>query len=694
MNYLQHYLDETIYYTPGQIGLVCNKYFEEKKVKSKKKYEKEYYNSPLAFDIETSSFYESGEKRAIMYEWTLGICGGVIIGRTWEEFINTINYLVDRYSTSLTNIMVIYVHNLAFEFQFIRKLFDWDQVFALDERKTVYARTKQGIEFRCSYILSNASLATVGKNLTKYKCKKMTGDLDYELIRHSRTPLTEEEVKYCINDVKVVMAYIQEKIEQDGGINNIPLTNTGYVRRYCRSQCMNKENSKKYRQLMLQLQLTKDDYEQAKRAFQGGFTHADALYSGELLENVSSDDETSAYPAVMVAEQYPMSKFHKKEIKSLKELDLFMEKCCCMFDVEFTNLNGIKPEHPLSSSHCYVKKGIKENNGRVVSADMVRTSVTEVDYKLYKEYYKWDNVSIANFKYAYKNYLPTPFVKAVLELFQKKTVLKGNKEEIVEYMQSKGMLNSSFGMMVTDIMRDEILYTENEWTAEEVNCEETIEKYNKSWNRFLYYPWGVWVTAYARRNLFTAITEFGDDYVYADTDSIKGLNRERHANYFIEYNKELELKLKKALDYHNLPYELVTPKTQSGRISLLGSWDYEGTYDKFKTLGAKRYMVEKNGEIEITVAGVSKKTGSKYMESLENPFHEFSDDLVIPEDHTGKLTHTYIDKETEGTVVDYLGEEEDYVEQSGVHLEKASYSLSISKQYFDYIIGIKDNQKR
>ena len=400
MKHLQTYLDENVYYTPAQIGLVCDKYVEEKKVKSKKKDHTEYFNIPVAFDIETSSFYEDGEKRSIMYEWTLGICGGVVIGRKWEEFINTINYLSDRYSTSLSNIMVIYVHNLAFEFQFIRKLFEWDQVFALDERKTVYARTKQGIEFRCSYILSNASLATVGKNLINYKCKKMVGDLDYELVRHSKTPLTDEELKYCINDVKVVMAYIQEKIEQDGGINNIPLTNTGYVRRYCRTQCMSKENSKKYRTLMLQLTLTKEDYEQAKRTFQGGFTHAEALYADELLEHVSSDDETSAYPAAMVAEKYPMSRFKTKNISSLKDLDWYMDKCCCMFDVEFTNLQGVKAEHPLSSSHCYVKKGIKENNGRVVSADMVRTSVTEVDYKLYREYYKWDKVSIANFKYA------------------------------------------------------------------------------------------------------------------------------------------------------------------------------------------------------------------------------------------------------------------------------------------------------
>lgn len=53
-----------------------------------------YYNIPCAFDIETSSFYEDGEKRNIMYVWQLGINNNyVVIGRTWPEFIKAIYIL-------------------------------------------------------------------------------------------------------------------------------------------------------------------------------------------------------------------------------------------------------------------------------------------------------------------------------------------------------------------------------------------------------------------------------------------------------------------------------------------------------------------------------------------------------------------------------------------------------------------------
>ena len=66
----------------------------------------------------------------------------------------------------------------------------------------------------------------------------MVGYLDYNILRHSCTPLTDKELLYCVNDIKVVMAYIQEQIETEGKIYKIPLTNTGYVRRDIKEECL------------------------------------------------------------------------------------------------------------------------------------------------------------------------------------------------------------------------------------------------------------------------------------------------------------------------------------------------------------------------------------------------------------------------------------------------------------------------
>ena len=180
-----------------------------------------------------------------MYEWTLGINGYVLIGRRWEEFMTVCEYIHKSYSLDDKNILIIYVHNLSFEFQFLRKRFNWKSVFSLDERKPIRALTDMGIEFRCSYLLSGYSLAKLAEQLTEYSVEKMVGDLDYNLVRHAGTPLTEKELKYCINDVLVAMAFIAEKIHKDGDITQIQLTKTGYVRDYCRKECFWHHGSRK-----------------------------------------------------------------------------------------------------------------------------------------------------------------------------------------------------------------------------------------------------------------------------------------------------------------------------------------------------------------------------------------------------------------------------------------------------------------
>ena len=95
-----------------------------------------YFNVPAAFDIETSSFIDSrGNKCACMYEWTLGIFGAVIIGRTWQEFVSCIEELSKELMLNDKKRLLIYCHNLAFEFQWIRHYFSWEKVFSIDLRK-------------------------------------------------------------------------------------------------------------------------------------------------------------------------------------------------------------------------------------------------------------------------------------------------------------------------------------------------------------------------------------------------------------------------------------------------------------------------------------------------------------------------------------------------------------------------------
>lgn len=685
-----------------------NQYFEEKRQTVA------YYNVPAAFDIEVTSFRKNEEKQACMYIWQFGILNWVTYGRTWEEFVKFISTLSAVLGLDEDKRLVVYIHNLAYEFQFMRRWFSWTKIFFLDERKPVYCISDNGIEFRCSYKLSSKSLAKVGEDLQKYKVLKKEGDLDYKLIRHSETPLSDEELGYCENDIRVVIAYIQEKIESDGSIALIPLTNTGYVRNYCRKSCF--EMYQAYRALMRNLTISPSEYKQLKHGFAGGFTHGSALkvMGEQILADLRSYDFASAYPSVMVLEKFPMSKGRLVRLNDLKNpMEVFkqcLHKYCCLIDVTFYGLRekkGMEFEHPLSVSKCDNCEDVQEDNGRVVSATKVSTTLTEQDWFTMSEFYDVDTFEIHTLRIYIKAYLPKVFVKSILNLYKMKTKLKGVKGEEINYMISKNMLNSAYGMCVTDIVRDEIVFdndtedarkvyqkarkvkiAENPDDRDKINeefVESAIEKYNTGGKRFLFYAWGVWVTAYCRRNLFSGIKECGRDYVYSDTDSIKLLNHKKHLKYFEDYNKKILDKIKEAAEFHGIDEEEFRPLNKP-----IGVWDDEGDIWYFKTLGAKRYLIRNKNGYLLTVAGLHKRNSLDYLLSqsiMQNVplFEMFNPEMAIPSDSSGRLTHTYCDYPCSGSLVDYMGTVGEYHEKSFIHMEESSYEMTISDAYDDFL---------
>ena len=530
----------------------------------------EYYNIASCFDIEASSFYDNfiirpENKRAILYAWIFGINDIIVLGRTWEQFKEIINIVVTVLSLNEKRRIITYVHNLAYDFQFFRKHFHFKKVFALSQRDPITALTYDGVEFRCSYKLSGYSLAKVGEHLLKHDVKKKVGDLDYNKIRTPETPLTAKEWGYIENDGLVLLAYIEEEIESAGDITKIPLTKTGKIRNYCRDRCLHSRKSHKkhdeqftiYHRLMKQMSINSVlEYEHLHACFMGGFTHGNNKYVGKICHDVSSYDFTSSYPAVMIAERFPIYKSELKKNVTTKEFNKYIDLYCCLFRATFYDIEeSFKFEHYISSSKCFELEKPLIDNGRIVKASKLTIFLTEQDYLIIKKTYKWKKLTVKNLRIYRRGYLPREFVLSVLDLYEKKTVLKGLDEYIAEYQQSKENLNGCYGMAVTDICRDNILYNSDEtnpdldeWGSEKPDYEKVIDKYNKDKRRFLFYPWGIWVTAYARRNLWEAILELGEDYRYSDTDSVKFINLEQHKAFFENYNKNILRKLKNALE--------------------------------------------------------------------------------------------------------------------------------------------------
>lgn len=661
---------------------------------NKKSSTTEYANVACSFDTETTSTNVGGQKVAFTYFWQFALSDNFYCyGRSWQDFRTLINYISSRISLNSGHALMCYVHNFAFEFQFMRKWFEWESVFSVKDRTPIKAMTKQGVEFRDSYILSGLPLKLVAENLTAHKVQKLVGDLDYNLVRTESTPVTEKELGYMLNDVVILIYYITEQMEMYGNIASIPLTNTGRVRKAVKEKAFSQNNKYITQKQMSLLTLTPELYIKLKQAFAGGFTHANKNYVGKIVKDVQSMDFTSSYPTVLLSSnRYPMSRpmeYHFVDNKKFIN-DLHNENLMFFFTATFTELvTKIDFENYLSKSKCFDTEGLVENNGRVWQADRLSVTMCSIDFEIIEKCYDWLDVEFSDITMYTCNYLPKYMLESVIQFYQQKTTLKGVAGKEREYLLYKGMLNSLYGMTVTDIAKPEIIY-EDDWRKELVNLPEVIDEYNNKKNRFLYYPWGVVVTALARQNLWSGILELGNDYIYSDTDSVKFINRDEHQEYFKSYNENITNQLKKMCDKKGFDYNDLAPKTIDGVNKPLGVWDNDGFYQYFKTLGAKRYVLIEDGKFKTTIAGLGKKAGADYLLKISDgntikAMKNFKIGLFVPAGETGKNTHTYLDDEFIGNITDYQGVTHETESLSSVHLEPTSFKMTISKSFAEFL---------
>ena len=669
------------------------------------KYKIRYYNLPCAFDIETTNINDDPKNRmAFPYHMQLMIGSTFITCRTIEQLGQVFSEIQQFYGLDGKKRLIMYVHNLPFEFQFIRSYFHFCDCMSKSQRQVYKVFFDQfGIEMRDSYALSGMSLAKTAENLTwpeHSPFRKLIGDLDYSPVRFPSTRLTNAELQYCYNDVKIICCYIEEQIDMyDGKITNIPLTNTGRVRRHVRKHCFHPEKDEKsgkkyspYKRMIRRLTLEPLEYGYLKGAFLGGYTHANAMYSTKVLQDVHSIDFTSSYPTVMMSEQYPMSKgmwIDNLNITSYADFVKFLtDRRLAVVDVELTDIET-RPEVPddyLSDSRARKKQDVEQNNGRIHKASYINVLLTNIDLEMVVKAYSFTSIKINSGWFYYKEYLPKEIIECVLEFYETKTKLKGVKGQEAEYLLKKGMLNSLYGMCVTDICKDEENCTfEKGWWTTPANVDMAIDKYNKDPNRFLSYAWGVFITAYARRNLFTGIMSMGKDYVYCDTDSIKFMNMDAHKAYIDDYNRNIIRKCTECLEYWDLDPAMLAPKNQKGVEKPIGIWDYEGRYDYFKTMGCKRYLTYKDGEFDLTCAGLPTKAGLNALladgTDIQQVFNKFNQTFDVPVGNADKLGHCYRDTSFEYSGVDKNGNYDRITYRSCCVLFDISFKVNFAEMY-------------
>lgn len=600
--------------------LVC-----PQKVKRTKgrKYMSSYLDTTATFDIETTNTDTDG----FAYSWQTCIGGVVIVPRYFEDWAEMLETLVDKWGVNDKNRLVLYVHNLGYEHQYIMQLLTarWGLADSLytKSRKPLYLRFDNGVEFRDSFKLFQKSLARATEGC---KHAKLAGDLDYTVYRTPDTPLTDTEFAYCVNDVLGLYEAI-ERLKAEHGYNQatIPYTNTGMVIEAVRKEIM---PDRRCMAAIKALQLDREQMALAYHCMAGGDTHGTRWRAGRTYTNCNSYDFKSAHPSQQLLWKFPtgapvtlpadlleedLQKFIKAGYGWIAKLCIINPRC--------------KPECPdpcISFSKCPDVSGLDElDNGRVLGADALFWYCDSNDYQRFVDGYIYDKIVAAESVAFRLDYLPDSFRKTIYEKFRVKESEKGSPD----YAFAKICVNTIFGACAQKTVRDEygcdpdtLECTHKSWIMNLQSKDDA--EIQKSQEKKFPFLWGLWTASLSRLKLWDMLKRVGwEKVIYWDTDSCKFEGGKQPA--IDDYNAVIRAQCVKR--------DCVVEKKDGSKV-FIGVAEDEHPHDRygmqaFRFLHAKCYAcVDADGTIESTIAGVNKKAGVK---ALDGSIDNLRDGLLI-----------------------------------------------------------------
>ena len=568
-----------------------------KKWKNKKVIE--YADDFAVFDSETSHNHDLEHPIGWVYQWAFLFKGRYVYGRRPSEFIDLLQRLRAHYELGADRKIIVYVHNLAYDGQYLKHYLkeyagNALRIMATDNHSYLYIDVP-GFRIYCSYRLTNLSLDSLSKDYSKTYLKA-AGAIDYNIIRYQTDRLTETDWYYMFSDVASQHDAIRQYLDAQGYLNafDAPITSTGFVRVDCRRES---EKVRSWRDTFTGTALTTEQFNLARACFMGGVTICSYEFSAVTVRgDLGHRDFTSSYPAQQMVKYFPTGKFVPYgDVDSREELEYLLDNYCCMFLLTMENVT-IKPGVTapfIPSSKCMELFNPLRLNGKVVKADRLTIAVTEIDYRIYKEQYNAQNVFIHNMNIATRGPLPAWLKSKIMQYFRAKCELK--KSDPLLYMASKAKLNGIYGMSATSPVRPDYEVDDDLiMQPKQVDAEKELAKFYRSYNSFLPYQWGVWTTAHARRALYDMIVAVGyDRFLYCDTDSV-----------FYMKSAETERRLEEMND------RIRRASQAAGAVvgnNILGLATEEPELTAFRGLHAKCYATIEEGQLKVTIAGIPKR---------------------------------------------------------------------------------------
>ena len=716
-----------------------------------------YVNTfPFTLDIETTNAYTLQDEDVIagfMYHWAMTYDKWYITGRKWDSFLNAYYSIVRATGCGMRTFwnkkkeVIPYrlhccVHNFGgFEWQFLRTrlVFDHADFFAKDERKVIYAGTREFVRFIDTYSISGASLDTTAK-MWGLPTRKLTGVYDYNKPRNSKTKLSDEELLYIYRDVEVLhelWMYLVETYLKRG--LPLPLTMTQRLRYDVKQSAYKVLSGASTMSLVSLFPDNLDDYFDLYDCLvAGGYNHASSYVAGAVVEDVYGEDFTSSYPAVMLQSfHFPVTPF--VPVSTGVGIDnpaiRGAQGFCTVGRVRFYGLQAVGGHSVMSLSKSleYVEEsrggaaldiGVNTiDNGRVNYAEHITFYLTDLDFRVIEKFYTYKHYEVLDCKKARCGHLPDYVRDNLFTPYAMKQSIKvsdPDHDRNPVYSNSKYVVCGMYGMMIEKPHKESVVYekgsVKRKGTREESMSDYEYLRYlqfGNGWEmvlegkrqpRTVFSPyWGVFVASIARYRLLCgyedsdipgAFVALGDDAIYGDTDSVYFKNWREHMGYFDMWNSCLEcVNVAMIEEYNETHADQLDPEL----FRSLGTFEpiaKDGKpFKRFKTLGAKRYIKElSDGTIVTTVAGCPKslRINGKKVSLIENEankagvdvFDFFSDGMEIPD---CKNMSMYSDDRVDALVVDEDGNEEVMTEYSSVGIFPVSFKICMDDDYVDFL---------
>ena len=458
----------------------------------------------------------------------------------------------------------VYFHNLAFDGAFIMDWLERNGWLWVPDRKSVCDRSYTTVisdanQVYCielyftpvfhvkildSLKIIPLSVAAMAK---AYNLPILKGSIDYTAPREVGHELTDEEIAYIDNDVRIVAMVLSHFLKE--GLNKMTAGSNAL------SDYRSGMGGKKgFRRWFPALSDEEDEF--IRGAYRGGFTYVAPRYQGRRLGEGIVFDVNSLYPSVMygcAGERLPYGLPERFEgaPKQTEAFDLWVAQVTCSFRLRENHIPCIQLKGNFRFSQT---EYLERSDGEVTF------TVTSVDWELIRQqYHVYDVRWHGGYLFRSANFLFREYIDHWVGVKNQATIDgNGGMRQI-----AKLMLNSLYGKFATRTT----VYSRRPMLVNDVLRYVDLPPAHRD---PVYLPAGVFVTAWARYKTIRAAQSVYDRFVYADTDSIHLLGTD----------------VPDGLDVDDVR---------------LGAWKHESTFHKAKFLRAKCYVEYEVGSDAPTV---------------------------------------------------------------------------------------------